>query len=69
MSKDPKGIVKEIIKLMGEPEAERLLIEAGLSPSLAAKLKRGKYKSEVGRLAADAIARAKAKAVRLKDVG
>jgi len=69
MIKDPKAVVREIIQLVGKPEAERLLIDAGVSPSLAAKLKRGKYRSEIGRLVAEAIARAKEKALSLQDAG
>lgn len=55
MSKDPKAVVVEIISLIGKTEAERLLIEMKISPSMAAKLVRGKYKSELKALSASAI--------------
>lgn len=59
MSKDPKEIVSEIVKLVGKSRAEKLLIRADASPSVAGKLTRGTYESEVGDLLAGAIRRAR----------
>lgn len=59
MHKDPKQTVMEIVQMVGRPEAERLLISEKLSPSLATKLVRGLYESQVRALVADAIERAK----------
>jgi hypothetical protein len=59
MSKDPKKVVQELVRLVGKPRAERLLIEADVSPSTAGKLVRGTYASEVGLLIASAIEKAK----------
>ncbi len=60
MSKDPKTVVQDIIRLVGKRKAERLLIGAKVSPSVAGKLVRGKYESEVGELIAAAIETARA---------
>lgn len=65
MSKDPKEIVGEIIRLVGKPAAERLLITAKVSPSTAGKLVRGKYSSEIGILIAEKIEKARLAAERL----
>lgn len=59
MNKDPREIVQEIIKMVGKRKAERLLIHEKISPSVASKLARGAYPSEIGELVADAILRAK----------
>ncbi len=59
MSKDPKKIVEELVEMLGKPRAERLLIEADVSPSLAGKLVRGTYPSQIGILVGAAIAKAR----------
>lgn len=59
MSKDPKRVVEEMVQLIGQRRAERLLIAQEISPSLAGKLARGTYESEVGPLIAAAIERAR----------
>lgn len=59
MPKDPKDIVKEIVKLVGPRKAERFLIIAEASPSTAGKLVRGTYDREIGDLLAGAIRRAR----------
>jgi hypothetical protein len=59
VSKDPKKIVSEIVKLVGKSRAEKLLIMADASTSVAGKLVRGRYPNEVGDLLAGAIRRAR----------
>lgn len=59
MSKDPKTVVQEIVQLVGQRRAERFLIAEEISPSLAGKLARGNYESEVTLLTAAAIERAR----------
>jgi hypothetical protein len=49
MLNGPKKQVSEMIELVGKSEAERLLILAKVSPSMAGKLIRGTYKSVIGR--------------------
>lgn len=58
MSKDPKEIVREIVDMVGKSKAVRLLVKADASPSVAGKLTRGTYASEIGDLLAGAIRRA-----------
>lgn len=62
MSKDPKQLVQEMVRRLGKREAERLLINARVSSSVAGKLIRGTYPSEVGELVAAAIEKAHAAA-------
>lgn len=64
MSKDPKRVVQEIVDLVGKRRAERILINADVSPSVAGKLVRGKYDSEIGVLVAAAIDKARAAATK-----
>jgi hypothetical protein len=58
MLSDPKKLVSEMVDLVGSSETERLLILANVSPSLAGKLRRGTYKSEIGRPIAACIEKA-----------
>lgn len=62
MSRDPKEVVQEIVELVGKREAVRLLVVADVSTSVAGKLVRGVYESEVGALVAAAIEKARAAA-------
>ncbi len=59
MNKDPKKIVEELVEMLGKQRAERLLIEADISPSTAGKLVRGKYPSQIRFLMGAAIAKAR----------
>ncbi len=58
MIKDPKKLIKELASQVGRPEAKRLLVTEGISVSVADKLVRDVYKSDVGLLVQDAISRA-----------
>ena len=64
MSKDPREIVQELVQMIGKRKAERLLISENISPSVANKLARNAYPSEIGELVAAAILRAKEAALR-----
>lgn len=64
MSIDPKKQVQEIVEAVGKRKAERLLVTAGVSSSMAGKLIRGKYESEIGEWIAERIAVARAAAPR-----
>ncbi len=69
MSKDPRDAVKEMLKLVERPEAERLLIAEKISPSMAYKLVRGAYVSKPGAFYAEAIERARLAAQKLANAG
>lgn len=58
MIKDPKKIVKEITNQLGKHEARRLLVDEGLSTSIAEKLVGNRYQNEVGQLVRQAILKA-----------
>jgi hypothetical protein len=55
---DIKNLVREIAKLVGTPEAKRLLVTEGISISVADKLVGNRYDSEVGLLIGQAVGRA-----------
>ena len=69
MVKDPKEVVKEMLKKVGRPETERLLIAQKISPSMAYKLARNQYGSKVGPFFAAAIERARLAAEKLASAG
>lgn len=63
MTKDPKIVVKEIVQLVGKRRAEKLLVQADVSTSMAGKLVRDKYDSEIGVHIAAAIEKARTAAL------
>lgn len=65
MVKDPKKVVLEIAQQVGKHEAQRLLVDEGVSTSTAQKLVANRYKNEVGQLIKQAILRAHEAAKRL----
>ncbi len=69
MSKDPKDVIKEMLKLVDRPEAERLLIAQKISPSMAYKLVRGAYVSKPGAFYMAAIERARLAAEKMASAG
>ena len=66
MNKDSKEVVLEIARQVGKHEAQRLLVNEGVSTSTAQKLVYEKYKAEVGEMMRRAIARAADAAEKLK---
>lgn len=58
---DLKQQVQEWASRVGKPKARELLRQEKISPSMAVKLVRGCYPSDVGQLAGAAILRAMAK--------
>jgi hypothetical protein len=58
MSKDPLKIVEEMVSRVGQPKAERLLIEHEISPSMAYKLVRGEYDYKIRAIYVAAIEKA-----------
>lgn len=64
MAKDPKKIVEEIVKQVGKRQAQKLLVEADISNSVASKLVHGLYPSRVGVLVGAAIERARVAALK-----
>lgn len=58
MIKDPKKVVLEIAQQVGKHEAQRLLVDEGVSTSTAQKLVANRYHFEVGQLVRQAIMRA-----------
>lgn len=58
MSKDPKELVQEMVRILGKRKTERLLVMAKMSSSVAGKLIRGTYESTLGEDNVDKIARA-----------
>lgn len=65
MLKDPKKVVLEIANQVGKHEAQRLLVDEGVSTSTAQKLVANRYKPEVGQLVKQAILKAAAAAKRV----
>ena len=51
-------MVEEMVSKVGQPKAERLLIEHEISPSMAYKLVRGKYGYEIRSIYVAAIEKA-----------
>lgn len=58
MLKDPKIIVRELASQVGKHEAQKLLVDEGVSTSTAQKLVSDRYKPEIKELVRQAIGRA-----------
>ena len=58
MIKDPRKLVVELAQKVGKHDAQRLLVDEGVSTSTAQKLVGARYHSEVKELTRQAIMRA-----------